>query len=261
MLNYFLYNFQTFLMILSRVFGLFSIAPVFGSDAVTFSYRIMLSFLLSLILYPFANEHMMKVPGGMGEFAVIIISEGLIGILIGFLVNIIFAGFQMAGEYFSVQMGFGYTEVLDPVSQTSLPVISQLKNLMGIMLFLVTGAHRVMIETLALSFEKVKIIVFTAEVNNGIIKVFESAIGAMFVVAFKIALPVLGILILVTIAEALMGKAAPQMNIMQLSFPAKIVIGMGVLIITIPLIEKQMISSFELSFDRIQTLFRLWPAQ
>jgi flagellar biosynthesis protein FliR len=167
----------------------------------------------------------------------------------------------MAGEYFSVQMGFGYTEVLDPVSQTSLPVISQLKNLMGIMLFLVTGAHRVMIETLALSFEKVKIIVFTSEINNGIIKVFESAIGAMFVVAFKIALPVLGILILVTIAEALMGKAAPQMNIMQLSFPAKIVIGMAVLIITIPLIEKQMISSFEISFDRIQTLFRLWPAQ
>jgi flagellar biosynthetic protein FliR len=156
-------------------------------------------------------------------------------------------------------MGFGYTEVLDPVSQTSLPVISQLKNLMGVMVFLVTGAHRVMIETLALSFEKIRILEFTAEINKGILKVFESALGAMFLVAFKISLPVLGILILVTIAEALMGKAAPQMNVLQLSFPAKIVIGMAVLIIVLPLIEKQMVMSFELSFDRIQTLLRLWP--
>jgi flagellar biosynthetic protein FliR len=202
---------------------------------------------------------MMQVPGGMGEYSIIILSEALIGILIAFLVNIIFAGFQMAGEYFSVQMGFGYTEVLDPVSQTSLPVISQLKNLMGVMVFLVTGAHRVMIETLALSFEKIRILEFTAEINKGILKVFESALGAMFLVAFKISLPVLGILILVTIAEALMGKAAPQMNVLQLSFPAKIVIGMAVLIIVLPLIEKQMVMSFELSFDRIQTLLRLWP--
>jgi flagellar biosynthetic protein FliR len=202
---------------------------------------------------------MMQVPGGMGEYSVIILSEALIGILIAFLVNIIFAGFQMAGEYFSVQMGFGYTEVLDPVSQTSLPVISQLKNLMGVMVFLVTGAHRVMIETLALSFEKIKILEFTSEINKGILKVFESALGAMFLVAFKISLPVLGILILVTIAEALMGKAAPQMNVLQLSFPAKIVIGLAILIIVLPLIEKQIIISFELSFDRIQTLLRLWP--
>jgi flagellar biosynthetic protein FliR len=202
---------------------------------------------------------MMQVPGGMGEYSIIILSEALIGILIAFLVNIIFAGFQMAGEYFSVQMGFGYTEVLDPVSQTSLPVISQLKNLMGVMVFLVTGAHRLMIETLALSFEKIRILEFTAEINKGILKVFESALGAMFLVAFKISLPVLGILILVTIAEALMGKAAPQMNVLQLSFPAKIVIGMAVLIIVLPLIEKQMVMSFELSFDRIQTLLRLWP--
>ena len=246
-------------MILSRMMGLFSTAPVFGSDAVPFSYRVFLSFLISLILFPFTSIHMMKVPGGMGEYAVIIISEVLIGILIGFLINIIFAGFQMAGEFFSVQMGFGYTEVLDPVSQSSIPVVSQLKNLMGIMVFLVTGAHRVMIESLSLSFEKVKILNFTSEINMGIYRVIESALGAMFVVAFKISLPILGVLILVTIAEALMGKAAPQMNILQLSFPAKIIIGLSVLILIIPQIERQMVSSIEISFDKIQSLLKAWP--
>lgn len=246
-------------MILSRILGLFFIAPVFGSDAIAFSYRMFLSFLIALVLFPFTSKFMIPVPPGMGEYAIIILSEVLIGVLLGFLVNIIFSGFQMAGEFFSVQMGFGYTEVLDPVSQSSIPVVSQLKNLMGIMVFLVTGAHRVLIETLALSFERVRILNFTAEINMGIYRVFESTLGAMFVIAFKISLPILGVLILVTIAESLMGKAAPQMNILQLSFPAKIVIGLAVLIMVIPMIEKQMVSSFEISFDKIQNFLRVWP--
>ncbi|MCB1141043.1 MAG: flagellar biosynthetic protein FliR [Leptospiraceae bacterium] len=260
-MEYFVYNFQTFLMIFARTLALFTVAPVFGSDAVSYPYRIMLSFMLSLILFPVTSGFMMEVPPGMGEFGLIIFSEVLIGLLIGFIISIIFAGFLMAGEYFSVQMGFSYTEVLDPVSQISLPVMSQLKNLMGLMLFLVTGAYRVMIESLALSFQKIQILTFTPDVNRSIMHVFEASIGAMFVVAFKISLPVLGILILVSISEALMGKAAPQMNILQLSFPAKIVVGLIVMIIVIPFIEQQMVDSFEISFDRIQRLMRVWPTK
>jgi flagellar biosynthetic protein FliR len=173
--------------------------------------------------------------------------------------NIIFATFQMAGEYFSVQIGFSYTEVLDPVSQSSLPVISTLKNLMAIMVFLVIGAHRTVIETLALSYQKVQLTSLTAELQNGIIKSFEIAVGAMFVIAFKISLPVLGVLLLVTVAEALMGKAAPQMNILQLSFPAKILIGLSVLILIVPFIESQMVRTFEISIDQIQRLIKEWP--
>lgn len=261
MLDSFVYNFQTFMMIFARNIALMSVAPVFGSDAISFPFRIFLSFMISLILFPVTSEYMMPVPPGMGEFALILFSEALIGLLIGFILAIIFAGFLMAGEYFSVQMGFSYTEVLDPVSQISLPVMSQLKNLMGLLLFLVTGAYRVMIENLALSYQKIQILTFTPEVNRSILQVFEASIGAMFVIAFKISLPVLGILILVSISEALMGKAAPQMNILQLSFPAKIIVGLIVMIIVIPFIEQQMVSSFEISFDRIQRLMRAWPTK
>ena len=256
MLDSFVYNFQSFMMIFARIMGLFSLAPVYSSEAISFQVRVMLAFLLSLILFPVTANYLHKVPPGMGEYALIILSEALIGVLIGFIVSIIFAGFQMAGEFFSVQMGFGYTEVLDPVSQSSLPVISTLKNLMGILIFLTVGAHRTLLESVAYSFEKIQLLTFTKE---GVLKSFEYAVGAMFIVAFKISLPVLGILILVTIAEAIMGKAAPQMNIMQLSFPAKIFVGLVVLIITIPFIDKQMEASFTLTFDRLNSLMSEWP--
>lgn len=261
MIESFVNNFQSFMMIFARIMGLFSLAPVYSSEAITFQMRVILAFLISLILFPVTADYLHKVPPGMGEYALVILSEALIGVLIGFIVSIIFAGFQMAGEYFSVQMGFGYTEVLDPVSQSSLPVISTLKNLMGIMIFLSAGAHRILLESIAYSFQKIQLLQFTKEVNIGILKSFEYAIGAMFIIAFKISLPILSVLILVTIAEAIMGKAAPQMNIMQLSFPAKILVGLIVLIITIPFIEKQMEASFTLTFDRLYSLMNEWPAR
>ncbi|MDX1959113.1 MAG: flagellar biosynthetic protein FliR [Leptospiraceae bacterium] len=256
----FLYNFQTFLMILARIMGLFFVAPVFSSDSISTPYRIFLSFLITLIIFPVTFGYMMKVPESMGAYSLIILSEVFIGVLIGFILTILFAAFQMAGEYFSVQIGFSYSETLDPVSQASVPVISTLKNLMGILIFLVIGAHRLVIETIAISFQRMSIINLSAEIQNGIFKTFEYAIGAMFLVAFKIALPVLGVLLLVVIAEALMGKAAPQMNILQLSFPVKIMIGLVVLILIIPLVELQMVRGFEIGLDQVQRLMKEWPS-
>ncbi len=261
MIEPFVNNFQVFLLILTRILGLLTIAPIFSADSIPFAVKMMLAFLFSLILFPTAAGYMPPVPGSMAAYALFVASEILIGVLMGFLVNIIFASFQMAGEFFSVQIGFGYTEVLDPVSQTSNPVISTMKNLMAMLIFLIVGGHRILFESLAFSFEKVRIINFTGEVNSGIMKTFEYAFGAMFIVAFKIALPVLGILFLVTVAEALMGKAASQMNIMYLSFPVKLVIGIFVLIAILPFIEKQMVHGFEITFDRINVLLSEWPTK
>jgi flagellar biosynthetic protein FliR len=204
---------------------------------------------------------MIPVPKSMGEYYLIVISELFLGLLIGYMMGLIFATFQMAGEYFSVQIGFSYTEVLDPVSQSSLPIISTLKNLMGILVFFVIGAHRVVIETLVLSYQRVSLLRLSAEIRNGIVKTLENLIGTMFVIAFQISLPVLGVLLLVTIAEALMGKAAPQMNVLQLSFPAKILIGLLILLLIIPFIETQMVRTFEVGLGTIQKMLKEWPSK
>lgn len=259
MIEAFTNHFQLFMLMFARIAALYNTAPIIASQAIKLSLRMALAFLTTLILFPVSSGFMPPVPGSSGEYFLLVVVEVMVGVLMGFLLSIIFAGFQMAGQYFSVQIGFGYTEVLDPVSQSSLPVISMLKNMLGMMLFLVIGAHRTMIESISYSFEKISIIHFTNQINQGIMKSFEYAIGAMFVVAFKISLPVMGILILVSISEALMGKAAPQLNILQLSFPARIVIGLIVMISITPFIIEQMVTSIELSFDRLNLLIREWP--
>ncbi|MDF3818849.1 flagellar biosynthetic protein FliR [Leptospira sp. 96542] len=255
----FILHFQSFLFVLVRLLGLFIVAPFFSSESINFSLRMIFSFMISLIVYPVVSMYMPKIPEHMVNFGILIISEVLVGVFIGFIVSIVFAAFQMAGEFFNNQIGFGYTEILDPVTQNSLPAIGTIKNLMATAIFLVIGAHRFLIETLAYSFEKIRIVSFTAQVNGGMYKLIEEAIGAMFVVAFKIALPVMGILFLVSLAEGLMGKAAQQMNVMSLSFPLKVFIGTLTLIATITFVSSQMVQGIQISMDKANLLIREWP--
>jgi flagellar biosynthetic protein FliR len=257
----FLEHFQSFLFVLARLLGLFLVAPFFSSDSISFTLKMIFSFMISLIVYPIVARYMPQIPGHMINYGIVVISELLIGVIIGFIVSIVFASFQMAGEFFNNQIGFGYTEILDPITQNSLPAIGTIKNLMATAIFLVIGAHRFLIETIAFSFEKIQILSFTAQVNRGLLHILQEAIGAMFVVAFKIALPVMGILFLVSLAEGLMGKAAQQMNVMSLSFPLKVFIGTLTLIATLTFISSQMVQGIQISLDKATLLVREWPKQ
>lgn len=260
-MEYFINHFQVFLLILSRLMGLLSVAPVFSYPSISVPQKMIFSFLVSVILFPVTAGFLPPVPGDMGSYGLVVIAEALIGMLLGFLISLIFAAFQMAGEFFNVQLGFGYAEILDPITQTSLPVISTLKNLLGMLLFLTLGAYRIMFESLAYSFEKIQVLRFAPEIQNGIYKAMEDAVGAMFLVAFKLSLPVLGIILLVTVSEALMGKAAPQLNILQLSFPIKVTIGLIVMIFITPYLISQMGAAFDLSFDKVNLMLQEWPQQ
>ncbi|GBF50661.1 endoflagellar biosynthesis pathway protein [Leptospira ryugenii] len=258
-MEYFLLQFQAFLFVLARLLGLFLVAPFFSSDSISFTLKMIFSFMVSLIVFPVVASYMPEVPGHMINYGIVVISEMLVGVIMGFIVSIVFASFQMAGEFFNNQIGFGYTEILDPITQNSLPAIGTIKNLMATAIFLVIGAHRMMIETLAYSFEKIQILQFTKQVNLGLLNLFQDTIGAMFVVAFKIALPVMGILFLVSLAEGLMGKAAQQMNVMSMSFPLKVFIGTLTLIATLTFISSQMTQGIQLSLDKVTILIREWP--
>ncbi|PJZ49986.1 flagellar biosynthetic protein FliR [Leptospira saintgironsiae] len=258
-MEYFIGNFQVFLLILARIVGLLSVAPVFSFASITFAQRMTLGFLIAVILFPVSASFVPPIPGNMADYGLVVMAEVLIGILMGFLVSLVFSSFQMAGEFFNVQLGFGYAEILDPISQTSLPVISTLKNMLGMLLFLSLGAYRFLFESLVYSFEKVQVLKLVPEIQDGFYKAMEEAIGAMFLVAFKISLPILGVLFLVTVSEALMGKAAPQLNILQLSFPIKIAIGLVVMILIVPFLITQMDNAFQLSFEKMNLMLKGWP--
>ena len=151
-MEYFVNNFQAFFLILVRINAMIMIAPFFSSGVIPFRIKAMLSFFITLVIFPVVVSTI-KVPGNMGLYYLLVLQEVMIGIYIGFLVSIIFSAFQLSAQYYAAQIGFGINEVLDPVGQVSVPLIGQLKNFVGLIVFLAIDGHHFLIEAIYRSFE------------------------------------------------------------------------------------------------------------
>lgn len=259
-MEYFVYNFQAFFLIMMRMHSMFMTAPVFSSDMIPFRTKTMLAFLTSLIVFPMLmNAAPYKVSGDMGIYAMMVIREVFIGLFIGFISSIIFSAFQMAGQYFAVQIGFGFTEVVDPLAQVSIPVVGQLKNMIGILVFFFINGHHFLIQAICKSYELAPTLPYTQQAMGSLLKWTAYTTSGMFVIALKIALPIVATVFLVSVAMGMLSKAAPQMNIMMLGFPFKIAIAFSMLAFLSPLIVRIMKVSFERTFHFISEMLMHWP--
>jgi flagellar biosynthetic protein FliR len=131
-MDYFVLNFQIFLLVLVRVFGMFVVAPFYASDAIPARIRVISAVYITACVFPLTANYVGPVPGNMFDYAMLIVSEAMIGILIGFMMSIIFSAFQLAATFFSFQMALGIAEVIDPFSEVGVTVVGQLWTLMGI---------------------------------------------------------------------------------------------------------------------------------
>ncbi len=199
------------------------------------------------------------ITGNTGVYYMMVIREVFIGLYIGFLVSLMFSAFQLAGQYFSVQTGFGINEVLDPLSQISMPLIGQLKNLVGLLVFLSMNGHHLLIDGIYRSYELVPLVNTGRPAMGKLVEYMMYCFNGMFVVALKIALPVMGTLFLITVAMGVLSKAAPQMNIMMMGFPVNIVASIGIMFMITPLIVRIMNVSLERTFGFILKMMHYWP--
>ncbi len=113
-MDFFVENFQIFLLILVRMFGMFVVAPFFSSGVIPFRIRAVFSFYVTACVFPMVVGTIGGIPESMYAYILLIVSEVIIGILIGFLISIIFASFQLAARFFSFQMALGIAEVYEP---------------------------------------------------------------------------------------------------------------------------------------------------
>jgi flagellar biosynthetic protein FliR len=256
---YFVYHFQVFLLIMMRMNAMIMIAPFFSSDVIPFRIKALVSFLITLVIFPVVAAKGYHIPNDMGAYFLLVLQEVSIGLFLGFLVSVIFAAFQLSGQYLAVQVGFGINEVLDPIGQVSVPLEGQFKNLIGLLVLLAMNGHHFMIQGVYRSYELAPIMSVNKVFLGGLLKYMLYTFTGMFVVALKIALPVVAVVFLVEVSLGVLARVAPQMNIMMLGFPFKIVISFVVLAIVTPLIVKIMWVSLERVFAFIFKILAHWP--
>ncbi len=258
-------KFQEFSALFARMLAMFAVTPFFGGQVFSYFYRIALAFWISLMIVPVLNMPPQFAELIQTKYMIILLEQAIIGFMIGIGLQILFASFQMAGEFFSVQMGFGISEVFDPLAQISLPLLGTIKNLIALFVFFVSGSHLWIIRAVVFSFEKIPYFeldfLTNASSHQGIMDYIILLSSGMFIVALKIALPIMGTLLMVSITLGILSKAAPQMNILMLGFPLKILVAFLVLTLISPVIVELMLEQFDLFFNHLDTFLKAWAGK
>lgn len=261
-------NIQYLGLIFARIFGLFFIAPILSSDTIRFRTKTILALLMAIVLYPVTASYLPALPQQPGTYGLMLLGQLAIGLIIGFMLLIIISAFQLIGEVFSLQMGISFSEVLDPQSQVSLPILGILKNAIGILIFLsvpfqmdgrYASAFLHMLHTLARSFQVVPDFFFSAPIQGGVFRYIDQAFGLMFLTALKTGIPLIGILFISSLTLGLLGRAAPQMNLISMGIQVNIMVGIVALILLVPVIVPLMGDAFVVIMDRIEEMLYVWP--
>ena len=152
------------------------------------------------------------------------IGELIIGFILSLSVEIMFVGIQMGGELISFEMGFSMATVVDPQSEISTTVISEFINFIAILIFLAVDAHHWFFRAVYQSF----LLLAPGEIHlrAGLYTHLLNLVGNLFVIAVKVAAPVLAVMMFTQIALGILAKAVPQVNILMTSFSLTIGIGL-----------------------------------
>jgi len=223
---------ENLVLIFTRVIGIFLAAPVLNSSRVPPHTKIGLSLLVAVIMTPVVG-----MTGPLATeplpFASLVLKEAVVGISIGFVAHMIFAAVQMAGEMADMQSGFAFAGLIDPNSGQHTSIIGQFQIMMAWLIFLGVDGHHVLFNGLAESFRIMPL--GSISVDASVVKGVMALGSRIFVIALQIGAPIMGAVLLGDIALGMLARTVPQMNILVLGFPVKMLLGIIILVLALPL--------------------------
>ncbi len=237
-------NYYIFLALFLRTLFLFFLFPIFAGTFFPPKVKIALSLILALVFTPlFIGKF--SPPSSFMEFFLLIISDFFLIFLISLFFRMIISGLQLGGELVGLQMGFGISQTFDPLGGVSMPIISQFLYLMFILLFFTFDIHHYLIYFLVKSFYEIPPGGFLFK--KGPFEFILSKSGLLFEIAIKILSPLLVFMLLINIILAIIGRLIPQINVLFVSFPLTLGIGLfffGIMLVFIPRLFKIYFNDF-----------------
>ena len=228
-----LQEFWQFSFVLVRTAGILSALPLIGGRMVPMKLKVALVTTVALVLTPvvavnFDPEWLKPL-----NLAIGLITELIVGIVLGLSTRLLMAGVEMAGSVMGFQVGFGFANALDPVTQIQTPVFGQFLTIFATLLYFQIDGHHLLLLALSSSFTLIPI--FGAHLNPPLMVDIVQLVQSTLATAVKLALPVMGAVFLVHLTLGVMGRLVPQMNILLMSFPITISVGLLVLGLGLPL--------------------------
>lgn len=226
----------SFFLTFFRVSIVVFVLPFFGGSGIPNPVKGALCLVLSWALWPHLSFPGVLMPRHPFQLVLMLLGELVIGLTLMLVVRFLFAAVQMGGQVIGFQMGFSMINVADPLTGQNVVITSHFLYMTTLLTFLSLNGHLYLLEGLADSFRLVPPggLIFSVQMGTDMIRFAED----IFIMAIKVAAPVMGAIFMVDLALALVGRASPQMNVLILGFPIKICVGfffLGVLFTTLSL--------------------------
>lgn len=219
----------SFLWPLFRVSAVVMTAPIFGAKTVPSRVKLIVSLALTSAIVPLLPA-MPEVDVFSLQGLYVTANQVLIGIAIGFTTQLVFSAIIMAGQILAMQMGLGFSLMVDPQNGTQAPVLSQFYIIFVLLVYLSLNGHLVLIQIVIDGFETLPVAVTGLSTDSmwSIVTwgrhIFAGAIG--------IAIPAIASLLVVNLSFGIMTRAAPQLNIFAIGFPVTLMLGFVLVLLT-----------------------------
>lgn len=222
------------LFIFIRISTFFASMNVIFPKGTPMQFKVIFSFLLSMVV-SFGIDAGVDV-NNMYELISIVITEFMTGLMLGYITSLCFSALQIAGSFIDLQLGLSMASMFDPNTQSQTTIIQNIMYWMGVVIFFAINGHHVMIEGIQYSFSVINVGQFVF-VNNFeyIINVFVQ----IFSIGFRMSIPIMLALFMKDLVLGLISKSVPSLNIMMVSMPLKILVGIAFFIISVPLLTKE----------------------
>lgn len=233
---------------------MFVAVPVFSIRSVPAQLRVILSLAMTLAVMPLLPQlpavEMFSYQGMM-----LAVQQVVIGLASGFIVQLVFSAVIFAGQGVALGMGLGFASMVDPQNGQQVPVVAQFYVVTTTLVFLSLDAHLLLLKMLLDSFRTLPIgVEGLAKADLWTIVAWSSR---MFAGGLLLSMPVVVSLLLVNISFGVAARAAPQLNIFSVGFPATIILGMLLMWLTLPNILDQFSGILTDAYDLIEKLLRV----
>lgn len=224
---------EFFLLILVRISGFMVAAPIFSLRTVPMRLKSILAISIAILLFHTMEVTPIEYTTAL-EYVLIVVSEMLAGVILGFMANVAYYILSFAGQMIDQEIGFSMVNEYDPVTSAQVTITGNLYTYAVLLMLLVTNMHHYLVRAVVDSFTVIPVGKVT--LDAGIYTVMKRFIVDYFVLGFRIVLPVFASLLVVNTILAIMAKVAPQMSMFVIGLQLKVFVGLAVLVLMVMMI-------------------------
>lgn len=244
----------SFILVLIRLSAFVVAMPLVGNEQVAPQIKILFALALTLLIFPLVPWNQTLPKDFENQFIWLAMKEALIGLILGYIGRLFFFVLMIAGEFISLSAGLSSEQLFNPATGGTTTAVTQFQVLIGSLLFLGMDGHHQLIAAVLRSYEVVPLSLEAIQLMS---QKEISAFGAEVIwQGLKLAAPVVLSIFFMNLIMGIIGKAVPQVNVLITSLPVNALISFLVILISLPLMIKQMDGLTAMTMEKLFVVLR-----